>query len=379
MFHCSLKTISRSSGRSATGAIAYRTASKVYCERYGVTHDYTRKSGVEYTKIYNSNIKDTEALWNQIEKKETRKNSTVAREITISIPHEIDKETMIKSVDEFSLFVAEKYDVAVQSALHAPHSEGDQRNWHAHIMFSTRDSRGLKTRVLDDQKTGKTETIKIREKWSLICTKLVSEEKQEEWSHLSYAERKIQKTPMIKMGVIATNFERKTGMKSQKRTEYEQSIRTQKDTGRITEFFDAKQKEIDRPSNRIARVSRAENCPREQPYQSDRNTEKTAKPRSTKTTIFDRKIGKIGKRKSIFAKKIGNESRIFDRQNRWGALVSGIHGRFARFVDWSKLNPNNRISQKPTIHQQFTSAKERREYTTQNPHRSPRRSRGISR
>jgi len=51
-------------------------------------------------------------------------------------------------------------------AIHAPHSEGDQRNWHAHILTTTRavtaEGLGAKTRVLDDQKTGPAQVKELR-------------------------------------------------------------------------------------------------------------------------------------------------------------------------------------------------------------------------
>ena len=51
IYHCSCKVISRSSGRSAVGASAYRSGEKLENERDGIVHDYTHKSGVVYTEI----------------------------------------------------------------------------------------------------------------------------------------------------------------------------------------------------------------------------------------------------------------------------------------------------------------------------------------
>jgi hypothetical protein len=52
----------------------------------------------------------------------------------------------------------ERYNVAVSVAIHAPGGKGDDGNYHAHILFTTRemtpDGLGKKTRVLDDRKTG---------------------------------------------------------------------------------------------------------------------------------------------------------------------------------------------------------------------------------
>ena len=61
----------------------------------------------------------------------------------------------------------ERYGVAVSAALHAPSRNGDQRNYHAHMMFTTREMTpegfGKKTRILDDRKSGPQEIAKLRE------------------------------------------------------------------------------------------------------------------------------------------------------------------------------------------------------------------------
>ena len=59
--------------------------------------------------------------------------------------------------------------VAADVAIHAPHREGDKRNWHAHVMTTTRvlGPEGLaeKTRVLDAQATRGAEVTAMRERW----------------------------------------------------------------------------------------------------------------------------------------------------------------------------------------------------------------------
>ena len=50
-YHLAVKTVSRSAGRSATAAAAYRSGAAIACEREGVVHDYTRRSGVDHTQI----------------------------------------------------------------------------------------------------------------------------------------------------------------------------------------------------------------------------------------------------------------------------------------------------------------------------------------
>ena len=72
IYHFPVKTVARSAGRSATAAIAYRAGEKIYCEREGREHDYSRKTGVEYKEIYlpegaPEHLKNREKLWNEVE------------------------------------------------------------------------------------------------------------------------------------------------------------------------------------------------------------------------------------------------------------------------------------------------------------------------
>ena len=49
IYHCSIKIISRSKGKSAVAAAAYRSGENLTNEYDGITHDYTRKGGVVHT------------------------------------------------------------------------------------------------------------------------------------------------------------------------------------------------------------------------------------------------------------------------------------------------------------------------------------------
>jgi len=94
IYHLSVKTISRSSGRSATASAAYRAADVITDNRTGEHHDYSRKGGVVSAVLFlpkNSPdwATDRAALWNAAEASEKRKNSTVAREFEIALPSEL--------------------------------------------------------------------------------------------------------------------------------------------------------------------------------------------------------------------------------------------------------------------------------------------------
>ena len=80
-YHCSIKTISRGAGQSVVASAAYRHACKLTNERTGEVYDYTRKTGLEASKIIlpsgvNPDLAlDREKLWNTVEAAEKRKNA----------------------------------------------------------------------------------------------------------------------------------------------------------------------------------------------------------------------------------------------------------------------------------------------------------------
>jgi hypothetical protein len=170
-YHLSVKTIKRSAGRSATAAAAYRSASVIECDREGRMHDYTAKRGVEACFILAPDdapswAQDRAALWNAAEARETRSNSVTAREWELALPSELSDAARIEITRAFAAQLVERYGVAADVAIHAPHREGDQRNHHAHILTTTRvlSAEGLtdKTRILDAASTGGPEIEAMR-------------------------------------------------------------------------------------------------------------------------------------------------------------------------------------------------------------------------
>ena len=84
-------------------------------------------------------VQDRAALWNAVELAETRKNSQVAREIRVALPHELDATQRAQLVREFCQREFVDRGMVADIALHAPGREGDERNHHAHILLTTRE------------------------------------------------------------------------------------------------------------------------------------------------------------------------------------------------------------------------------------------------
>lgn len=147
IYHFSVKNISRGDGRSAVACSAYRSAENLLDKRQDKTQDYTKKTGVEYKNIYApENTKaelytDRQTLWNTVEQTEKRKDASLAREFEIAFPHELSDLHRQLLLDELCQEIAMKHRVIVDACIHAPHTKGgsDERNYHAHIMFTSRD------------------------------------------------------------------------------------------------------------------------------------------------------------------------------------------------------------------------------------------------
>ncbi|WP_325166579.1 MobQ family relaxase [Pseudomonas sp. MF6754] len=170
LYSASVKPISRSSGRSATAAAAYRNAELIIDERTGDIHDYTRRSGVDHVESFapvGMVPQSGSELWNKAEAAEVRKNARVAREVLVALPHELDQVQRRELAKSIAQGLADRYGTAGTLAVHQPDREGDNRNHHVHILMTTRrldasGQLGEKTRELDDVKRGPQEVEWIR-------------------------------------------------------------------------------------------------------------------------------------------------------------------------------------------------------------------------
>ena len=101
IFHLSIKIVSRSSGKGAVAAAAYRAGVKLEEKETGYTHDYTRKRGVIYSEIFlpanaPQEYQNREILWNEVQKVEKKSDAQLAREIEVALPVELSREEQIK-------------------------------------------------------------------------------------------------------------------------------------------------------------------------------------------------------------------------------------------------------------------------------------------
>lgn len=230
IYHLSVKTISRSAGRSATAAAAYRAGVQITDERTGDVHDYSRRGGVESSELVlpvgaPSWASDRSALWNAAEQAEKRKNSTVAREFEIALPVELSPVERRDLAVSFARELVERHGCAADVCIHAPGKEGDNRNHHAHVLLSTRrlgrEGFGEKTRELDEAKTG----AKLITQWRERFAELQNERLQAAGidarvDHRTLADQGIDRAPTVHLGPAAVGYERRTGEVSRKREDW---------------------------------------------------------------------------------------------------------------------------------------------------------------
>lgn len=180
IYHCSLRTFSRADGHSAVAAAAYRSGSYLKDERTGTMHRYEKRKGVKTAFILAppdvpEKFFTRAFLWNAAEAAENRKNSRVAREAILALPHELNDKARAELARDMGLYLMERYRVAVDVAIHGPVAgDGhDPRNHHAHLLFTTREltgeGLGAKTRILDDKATGPQEVEIIRAVWETLA------------------------------------------------------------------------------------------------------------------------------------------------------------------------------------------------------------------
>lgn len=248
-FHSNTSTVSRGSGGSSCAKGAYISGSCITDERTGEVHDYTKKQGIEHTEILLPNniqdkvlaqteedklkhkeeikeLKDSltpSQLWNKAEQAENRKDARVAREWVIALPHELNLEQRKELAKELGQDITDRYQVATQISIHEPSKHGDDRNYHVHILSTTRKiDNNLNLTVKADIELSnkkclslgiKTTDEQIKSVREIISTKinqhLEKAQINERVTHLSYKTQGLDRVPTKHMGKSATQLERK--------------------------------------------------------------------------------------------------------------------------------------------------------------------------
>ena len=255
MVHIATKAISRKAGQSAVACAAYRAGDVLEDAKYGKVHDYSKKDGVMSSDIVmpaslrKGYVKiDREILWNTAEAFEARSDSRVAREWLINLPYELPEDERHALALEFAQKLCDDMNVIADVCLHRPVMklpfdpnakpsskrlrEGEQnpdpRNFHAHIMVTTRapvigpDGKlafdpkfkipfewSNKKRKQNDLPSSREEIKRIRKLWVDTANQRLKQRNLPLMDERSYKDQGLDQQPTIKMGVEATAMERR--------------------------------------------------------------------------------------------------------------------------------------------------------------------------
>ena len=139
IYHLEAKVVSRGAGRSAVAASAYLSCSRLYNDYDGIQHDYTKKQGLVWQRVFLPEYvpqewQDREKLWNAVEEVETAKDSRLAREFVVALAIELNREEQIELLQEFirEQFVSDG--MCADAAIH----DTDGHNPHSHILLTVR-------------------------------------------------------------------------------------------------------------------------------------------------------------------------------------------------------------------------------------------------
>jgi hypothetical protein len=196
IFRMQIGSVSRGAGRRATAAAAYRSGERLRDERTGDLINHTRRRDVLHTEVLLPSqfegepvawARNRERLWNTAEHAEKRHNARVAREYQVALPAELDTVRRVALARAFAREIADRYKVAVDLAVHEPPVGGDPRNFHAHLLTTTREvtpaglgaKAGIDMQLRERRRRGLTdhreEYISLRQRWAALTNDALRE------------------------------------------------------------------------------------------------------------------------------------------------------------------------------------------------------------
>jgi len=225
IYHLSMQIISRSKGQLAVAAAAYRSGEKLHDERTDEQKFYARNVQPENMILTPSNapewMKDRNRLWNEVEKVEKRKDSQLARELNIALPIELNHDQQKELIQSFVQNEFVQKGMIADIAIH----RDDANNPHAHIMLTMRnldqDGFGKKNRDWNADFANAKENnrgyvknsescLSIREQWANYANQALEQVQiNERITHLSHENRGLETLPMVHLGHVAHDMEKK--------------------------------------------------------------------------------------------------------------------------------------------------------------------------
>ncbi|EDQ6228616.1 molybdopterin-guanine dinucleotide biosynthesis protein MobA [Salmonella enterica] len=171
IFHLDFKIVKRSEGRSSVAKAAYHARCRITDERTGDTYDYSRRTDLYGHFILTPAnapahiVKNSTALWNEVERVERQQNGQTARYFDVAIPAELTNDDKKKLVLEYCQKNFVEKGMIADIAFH----DLDSDNPHAHVMLTLKtigpEGFGKKERSWNDRKM----SVLWRESWASMA------------------------------------------------------------------------------------------------------------------------------------------------------------------------------------------------------------------
>ena len=249
IFYLNISSVTRGTGRRATAAAAYRSGERIRDDRTGELYNHVRRRDILHSEIFLPSqfdgapvtwARNRERLWNTAEHAEKRHNSRVAREFQVTLSSELDSVRRVTLARTFAREIADRYKVAVDLAVHEPPPGGDPRNFHAHLLATTRevtpaglgaksgldmDWRERRRRGLPDHRQ---EFINVRERWATLTNEALRDANIDaRVDHRSLAAQGIDREPLPAIPLMHLKMEQRglqSGLAEHLRAEYRERV-----------------------------------------------------------------------------------------------------------------------------------------------------------
>ncbi|TLZ37869.1 MAG: Ti-type conjugative transfer relaxase TraA, partial [Gammaproteobacteria bacterium] len=189
-----VKVFSRGKGSRVTRAAAYRAGERIRDERTSEVYNYSDRHDVLHKEIVLASqfagrtdadwARDRAALWNAAEHA-GRRNARLAREVLVTLPPELEPARRMELARTFARELADRYQSAVDLAVHEPRRDSDERHHHAHLLMTAREvtPEGLGRRTALELSgteryarglpSSKAELLWIRERWAQVTNQML--------------------------------------------------------------------------------------------------------------------------------------------------------------------------------------------------------------
>jgi len=174
-YHLTADVVSRGKGDSMVDKAAYNSRTSITEERTGQVKDYSRhedKPLRSYLFAADPELREPAKLWNFYDRHEKASNAQIGYSFIGSLPWQLDDEQRDNIIKDFGREQFLRKGVAAQVDMHRPDPQGDDRNFHAHILASmrkvTKDGLGERVFTWNDRKKN---LANWREKWADRCAR----------------------------------------------------------------------------------------------------------------------------------------------------------------------------------------------------------------